>query len=263
MDARWRNASLETSDLMQLIVANGKVLSPIWTIPWLTNQVFRIDWLHAADQGVAADWIGNVLKFLARRSPGANLKEKHRDQWTRVQAWYDKNDVHDRLNALTPSMIQAKGKPPKLRCSAAQCRALIPFVYEQTRGLSDVDVTEQAIKVGTLHLWRCYEALSSKSIFAQDILLENSVKFALQYVALSTCATAENPLDWKVKPKLHMFLEVCSDGSLPSMFWCYRDEDYGGSVARLARRRGGLLSAQSFSRTFLQRWRCSPMIRLA
>ena len=261
MDSRWRNARLGTCDLMRLIVSNGKHLSPIWTIPWLTNEIFRIDWLHAADQGVAADWMGNVFKFLVRRSPGANLKAKHIHLWNRVLEFYDDKHVHDRLNALTPTMIQAKGKPPKLRCSAAQCRALIPFAYEQTRGLSDVDATEQAIKVGTLHLWRCYEALSSKSIFSKDILLESSVKFALQYVALSTID--ENTSDWRVKPKLHMFLEVCSDGSLPSMFWCYRDEDYGGSVARLARRRGGLLSAQSFSRTFLQRWRCTPMIRLA
>ena len=68
---------------------------------------------------------------------------------------------------------------------------------------------------------------------------------------------------WKIKPKLHLFLELCSvERTRPSLCWNYRDEDFGGSVARLARRRGGLLSASAFSRNLILMWSMQPMIRI-
>ena len=66
--------------------------------------------------------------------------------------------------------------------------------------------------------------------------------------------------NWRIKPKLHLFLHLCSDGGRPSLFWTYRDEDYGGTVARYSRRRGGLLSARGMSEGMLDRFRMEPMI---
>ena len=78
---------------------------------------------------------------------------------------------------------------------------------------------------------------------------------------------AQEPEDevpnWKVKPKLHLFLELCSDGSQPSKTWTYRDEDWGGSVARMARRRGCVLTLPSFSSAILERFKMQqPIVRL-
>ena len=37
---------------------------------------------------------------------------------------------------------------------------------------------------------------------------------------------------WRPMPKMHIFLELCSSGTEPQKFWNYRDEDFGGSVAK-------------------------------
>ena len=37
---------------------NGATVSPMMGIPWVDQDVWRIDWLHAVDLGVAADWMG-------------------------------------------------------------------------------------------------------------------------------------------------------------------------------------------------------------
>ena len=60
----------------------------------------------------------------------------------------------------------------------------------------------------------------------------------------------------------HLFLELCSSGEQPARFWTYRDEDFGGSVAQLSRRRGGLLIVQQFSSGMLARFRMQPVPRL-
>ena len=63
---------------------------------------------------------------------------------------------------------------------------------------------------------------------------------------------------------MHLFLELCSSGTEPQKFWNYRDEDFGGSVARLARRRGGMLCCSSTSRVVLQKFKMLNLrIRIA
>ena len=116
------------------------------------------------------------------------------------------------------------------------------------------------MKVGAHHLNRCYRALSSEEIFHGPVLVENSRKFAAQLVALE--AASEKPF-WKVKPKLHLFLELCFAEGKPSLCWTYRDEDFGGSCAQMSRRRGGLVNPSATSASLLQRFMIrQPMIRL-
>ena len=156
-------------------------------------------------------------------------------------------------------MIQQPNKKPKLRCSAAKCRALVPFGYKCAQELlSDGTPAQVAALVAARHLNQCYMALSSESFFAADVLKESSVKFAVQLVALTDWFGADS--GWTLKPKLHLFLELCSEGSKPATFWCYRDEDYGGSVAKFSRRRGGVLSVQAFSRNCLERFKINQPI---
>ena len=134
--------------------------------------------------------------------------------------------------------VEAAWKFSQTQASAAQCRALVPFGLKLSRDLLDAsDGMESTARHAMNHLSQCYVSLSDSSIFFADALREHSTKFALLYCALETTAT--NDWSWRVKPKLHMFLELCSEGSRPATFWTYRDEDFGGSVSRLSRRRGG------------------------
>ena len=112
-----------------------------------------------------------------------------------------------------------------------------------------------------MHLDQCYKALSHSSMFAADVLQKHSVKFSLLYVALERAH--EGTKDFRVKPKLHLFLELCREGGKPALCWNYRDEDWGGTVSKMSRRRGGLLSVQAFSANMLQRFRMQqPVIRM-
>ena len=242
---------------------NGHRVSPLLQAPWVDARIFRIDWLHCADQGVTADYLGNLFVLISRKLPGRNIKLRTAELWRLIQLGYTARGIQDRLQNLIPTMLKQPKKAPKLRSSAAQCRALVPIAQDLAQAhLRDCDPIEAAAKIGMGHLHQCYQALSSGSIFADDILREHSIKFALQYVALEDF-TDEDPKIWRVKPKLHLFLELCSDGSKPAMYWNYRDEDFGGTVAALSRRRGGLLSVQAFSRNMLERFKIKqPVARV-
>ena len=62
--------------LIAKIRANGAKLSPLLQVPWVTNEIFRVDWLHAADQGVTAEIVSDLPdpildRFLLRPQRGA------------------------------------------------------------------------------------------------------------------------------------------------------------------------------------------------
>ncbi len=239
-------------------------ISPLLQGPWVSSAIFRIDWLHCADQGISADTLGNLFRLLAGKCEGGTISQRTTALWEKVQSYYVTHEVQDRLQNLVPSMLKQPTKPAKLRCSAAQCRALIPFADQCAQELlSSAAPVEAAAKAAIHHLHECYKALSTESIFSCDTLRRHSIRFALQYCALQRAHEEVDPSAWRVKPKLHLFLEVCSEGSRPAMCWTYRDEDYGGSVARMSRRRGGALSVKAFSSNLLQRFRLQqPVLRM-
>ncbi len=258
-EAAWRQPAHRLSHwaFVERQLQQGLPLSPLFSAPWVTTALFKYDWLHVVDQGVAADWLGQVFDFLLR-SPGllvgTTIKTRCETLWKHLDAWYKAQGVQDRLQGLTPTMVRHQKQFPKLRCSAAQARALIPFLTSATaRWLNREPLEHEAIIVGCYHLHQCYMALSEGSIFFADSLRANSRKFALQVLALEA-ASPRSTRRWHVKPKLHAFLELCSDGSQPSLFWTYRDEDWGGSASRFSRRRGGLQNPRATSANMLLRF---------
>eukprot|EP00969_Alexandrium_andersonii_P218521 9652696-Alexandrium_andersonii.AAC.1 len=64
---------------------------------------------------------------------------------------------------------------------------------------------------------------------------------------------------WVMKPKVHMFQEFGEYqthlfGS-PKLFWAYRDEDFVGWVATLAKSRGGPKTCSTVARNVLEKYR--------
>ena len=133
--------------------------------------------------GCAADWIGNLFWLLQTKYPGGNVKERVRQLWMDIDAAYKRDD--DRLQNLTDKMIKQEKKAPKLRCSGAQCRTMVPIATRLAESkLDPTKPLEQAALIGTQKLEQCYMALSADSVFSADLLRTQSVEFALQYVAL-------------------------------------------------------------------------------
>lgn len=188
--ATWRRARRTHWELLAAILESGCELSPLLTsVPFVDSSIFRVDWLHCADLGISADFLGNLFLLFMTKFDGRSLKDRCQVLWSRMQDWYKETKCQEKLQNLVVTMIRQTKKSPKLRCSAAQCRALIPFAAKLCVELLDANVpVEAAAQVAMENLHQCYRALSSQSIFHADLLRECSIRFAAQYVALEAAA---------------------------------------------------------------------------
>ena len=119
-------------ELMQDLIAKGPV-NPIFGCPGVNQSTFAVDWLHCADLGVGADFLGNLfeLALSVPMLPGNNKAERCSALFLEMRRYYRANGVDSQLPTLTTTMIRKKaGTPPKLRGKAAEIRHLIPFSVE-------------------------------------------------------------------------------------------------------------------------------------
>ncbi len=171
--------------------------------------------------------------------------------WLRMKAWYTQHAINDKLKILTCSMLKKdKDSYPKLRAGAAQARALVPFAVVLCGEMDQTNVEVAAASVAAKHLLHCYNCLGGDAAELAS-LKEHITKYALQLVALEAVGA---PLAWRVKPKVHLWLELCQEGIDATSTWTYRDEDFGGFLAQLSKRRGGKLTVAAASSSFLRRF---------
>lgn len=241
--------------VLSRMLQDGKSLCPLLGCPCFSTEVFQLDWLHSIDQGVTPVWLANMFWMMLPKFPGNSRDEKCRQLFLELQAWYARHpEIDSKLDNLYVSMIKAAGKGPKLRSRAGEARALVPFALELAMAkLSDQVPAEQAAKQSAVHLNACYNCLSAAR-FDEAVLAENCKAFCLLLVALE--ATSVAPKLWTVKPKVHQMQELCefSGGTIPSMTWTYRDEDFGGYMSKTSRRRGGANTPVATSRNVLEKY---------
>ena len=235
---------------------------PLLCLPGFTKARFRRDWLHGADLGVAADFLGNVFEILMQVMDGRTMKDRANALWHYINAFYDANDVHDRLLGFSQTSFKQPKAQPKLRGGAAMIRALVPFAEEAcTRLLDPTDLVHATVIEAAKWLHKCYACLKTDSQDWETMLPLASRMFVNCYVTLHDNS---EQLRWKPKPKFHYFLELCSDGTKPNLIWTYRDEDFGGAWSAMARRRGGKRGPGAQSTMAIHNWRSSqpvPRIR--
>ena len=101
----------------------------------MDSSIFRIDWLHCADQGVAADFLGSLFKALQRKCGGRTAAARMESLWQKVQDFYKANGVEDRLQTMTMGMLQQPKKnaqAPSERCAVQGIGAFRHPVREGT-----------------------------------------------------------------------------------------------------------------------------------
>ena len=252
--APWRQNRLDHWAFVDRIRAKGLEPSTLFGCPGLTTSCFKPDWLHVVDLGVACDFLGNFLLLLSRTFPGSTHKARVGAMWQHTQGWYKDCGVQNRLDNLYPTMLQGKTSiPPKLRAKAAQARGLVPYAAfaaeECFRGGTSM---EQVVATAMAQeLDACYGGLSTHT-FNHDKLAIHSRRFCLLAVRMEE---AHDRVSWRCKPKLHLFQELCEFHiDSPSLFWTYRDEGFGGSMAQLGRKRGGPSSPGVVSQNILVRF---------
>ena len=255
-DASWLQPAqrLGHFQALQRIVEDGGTVSAVFSIPWVTMESLRIDWLHCADQGVAAVFMGGLFHWvLGQRAIGPNVEARCAQLWREVQDFYTQQHTKDRLNNLTVSMIKPKKGPIELTGSGAQIRGLVPFGRLLVdRWEEPLEPEAAAARSSMRHLSRCYEFLQSDMPPQQDSLLDNALAFHAGLLVLH----ALDEKRWQIRPKLHMFLELCAEREPPSFSWNYREESFGGSVSHQGHRRGGFTTPLAMSRGVLTKF-CS------
>ena len=115
--------------------------------------------------------------------------------------------------------------------------SVIPWPLELAEAYLSDEGREGAAKQAAVELQACYGCLSANA-YDSDAMANHCRRFCILYKSLHD--TNDELKCWKMKPKLHMFQELCEfSNSRPSCCWTYRDEDFGGSQARAALSRGG------------------------
>jgi hypothetical protein len=250
-EAAWRTDRLSHWQLLRRMIDNGLTLSPLWGAPCLKSDCFLVDWLHTVDKGVAATFLGSYLKYLSTKFPGGNVKERMANLFLDVQQYYGDNDVTSRLDNLKWCMLGKPGKNPCLNCKAAEARFLVPYAHQSAQRLLDNSPIEQTIKEMAAELSSCYDFLS-RARYDQNLLAQSCRRFCVLAVAME--AQSQTKM-WNLRPKLHLFQELCETASMnPSLGWTYRDEDFGGTLSALATRRGGADTPLALGRTVLSKF---------
>ena len=242
-DAPWRSQRFTLKDFLERLLRKGCTINPIFFVFGIALKIFRIDWLHAVDLGVSADFLGSLLWMIAEKMPAPNQESRVKLLWKEINEFYVNYGIKDRLKKFTKNTIRPEAsQPPKLHASASQCRALVYFGHlAAQKFLSDTEPDEYAAKTAAYHLNVCYSTLKTPN---KDALFKSSQAFVLQYAALFATS---NGIAWRIKPKAHMFLELCAEGSRPELTWTYRDEDYGGTIAKTCKMRGRWKKVKCFS----------------
>jgi hypothetical protein len=256
-DAPWRSQRLTHVDLLCRMHEQGLQPSSIWAIPFFKSSCFAIDWLHTCDKGCAAYFLGNLFWHCLPRLPGRNKQQKVASLWSRIAAFYTRNTCETKYDALTVLMIKKNKEGPCLRGSAAEIRSLVPFGLELAAELlaagDQKDLTILQCAKNLADLYNCLH----KATFCAERLAMHVKRFCVLYAALHELSEDKC---WKLKPKFHLLAEMGMDDTNPSDQWTYRDEDFGGTVARLSRRRGGPNTVMSTGRAMLLKFMASNAV---
>ncbi|CAE7267916.1 unnamed protein product [Symbiodinium sp. CCMP2592] len=246
LDARWRQLPMTHWEILARLHEKHGSMPPLFAAPGFKSSIFTIDWLHSCDQGVCADFMGNLMFAIYSTLPGSE-KDKLSTMFAHIQAYYAETAAESRLDNLTIGMIRAKSsKSPKLKAKAGECRALVSWIAPACRDFLNPENPEHAaIAHAGRYLAQCYACLSEAN-FQQEKLAVACRKFLVIYCALES--RCQDDCRWRFKPKMHIWQHLCEESrDSPARFWVYRDEDFGGTLSHIATRRGGANTAHAIS----------------
>ena len=257
-NASWRFQRLLPGEFLQRCRQQGKPICELFSLPGVSAEVIFPDWMHSGDMGVAQDVAGHLFQETLARFPGRSNEQRCARLWSFLQQWYKDSSVpaDRRMQTLHLADWQRDKAPNKLRGKAAHARTLVPFLPVLAR--HNAPDTERAkVCIATADcLAECYSLQDQAPCPA---LAQASRKLANSYCALQEFVLQEQGTqDWHIKPKLHLFQELCEFCSRnPRDFWCYKDETFGNVCAGFGRRYGGPDSPGHNTEMVLLAWCCS------
>ena len=204
--------------------------------------------------GVSCDTLGNLFNYVPKYL--GNTKDEQLQQLLlKIKKYYIDFNITDQISTLTMTMIRKNNTTsPKLRTRGAETRHLVPFGKILADELLDEsNPFENGVKYAMHYLQEAHHVGLNKKDF-EPLRLQRAVNaFLLQYKSLEDMS---EPFTWHLKPKFHLFAELSLGSDCPSQHWLYRDEEFGGTLARMARSKGGQETAWAVSSRCLQRFAC-------
>lgn len=261
-DAPWRTQRRTGEEFVAAIRAAGRVPSPLLGCPGLRVKHFVIDWMHCVDLGIAQDCLGQLFWDVLPLLGAGTRKQQVRLLWMRIRAFYQQRRPRAQLQTLTEEMVRLRGKPPKLRSKAGECRYLIPFGAALAAEFADGSEYRRTVARVCALLLRLAELISAEPLAVEE-LRDAGCRFAILYSTLGAqAAAAGEDWRWRPKPKLHMLQELCEyqAGELqasPRDFWNYVDESWCGWIGDAGGRRGGAKTVTTVATNIIQRFRAS------
>ena len=75
LDAAWRTERRSWQELLAKILTSGENVSPLLMVPFAAMRILMLDWLHCVDLGVAAEFIGQMIRYfiVQKKVPGGEL----------------------------------------------------------------------------------------------------------------------------------------------------------------------------------------------
>ena len=250
--AEYKQSRLTHWQFIERQLTLQRPLAAIYKVPMFNTSLFTLDWLHVVDLGVTASTLGNIF-FALLKKLAPTVSEQVQHLLLLIREFYVKNDIKDGLGNLTLQMIKKDGCSPKLRAKGAEARSLVPFAKQFAEHWCNPTVPlESGILSVAQYLNQVHITGLDRSSFDAAAFQSAVNSFLLQYKALEN---VDEQL-WLLKPKFHLLYELAQIGNCAAMNWNYRDEEAGGTLARMARSRGGLQTPWSVSKKCLQKFCC-------
>lgn len=263
-DATWRQQRITGPEFLRSLQTQDLAPSTIFSCPGLRMEHVVLDWLHIVDLGIGQDLLGSffseITLGLGNCLDGSNRKERTHSLLMKIKAFYKEHGTTCKINELIPDMFLRKGAAPKLRAKGGETRNLIPFAAVFSAEIAEANPTphfQMVARVFSL-LMDCAK-ISAADRFDSGALATAARKLCVLWSQLRMESEAQGSLVWTMKPKLHLFQELCEykskDFGTPEGFWTYMDESYCGFLAKCAKRRGGVNRAATVPQRLLERYR--------
>ena len=270
LDAPHTNTLMDHSAYILACAHDGTQPSALFECPGLLLQHVCVNSMHAGDLGVFQDALGSLF-HLEVGNKGWHRDRKRGCVWLNLELakYYRANPTLSRLTPLSLKQLQSSvaggGRPyPTLRAKAAMSRHATefarilayqhrdgtsmrgPFAFPARHRLHARSREHAELVVGLFDHLADYHRSCQDAPFDLERCRASMMGF-LQTLALlhdmwrdGVPAAEHQTMPWKIRPKAHMLQHlVCEQVQLwgsPASFWCYRDEDWVGSVKRIAAR---------------------------
>ena len=224
--------------------AQKSLTHPLFKVPGVTAHSTCLDVLHVMDLGFTSHCLGNIIFDLVVYILPGSRQQNLKEVWTFIQSNQRESDHGKQLSHFTLQHFCNTSKifktyPQMHHLKAAQCRMLVPVVYQLAhhflKGTTACEKKESLMH--NLDMW--YNFIYEQPMVPNPARAKEAIGYmnkALQcYQWLAADAVDKGKCMWSMVPKHHYSAEMAHQGFFlnPRFVWTYGSEDYVGKLSEL------------------------------